>query len=76
MTNQVKAGLITAGLLSVGAMALGLIQVIVNYLTTEQILNVFVVGLASFMIWCIYQITLSRLDYEERLNKLNESIKK
>ena len=55
MTNQVKAGLITAGLLSVGAMALGLIQVIVNYLTTEQILNVLVVGLASFMIWCIYR---------------------
>lgn len=76
MSNKVKAGLITAGMLTVSALALGLIQLVVSYLTTEQILNVFVVGIASFMIWCIYQITLSRLDYEERLQKLNESFKK
>jgi len=76
MSNQTKAGLITVGILGIGALALTAMQWIVEYFTREEIVNTLVLGICVFLVWSMYQLILTRLEYDERLEKLNESIKK
>lgn len=76
MTNTVKAGFITAGILVVGAVVATVVEAILSYLTPDQVINVVAIGSILFLVWCMYQVVLSRLDYDEKLKNLNESIKK
>jgi uncharacterized membrane protein YfcA len=70
MTVKQKALLQTAGILAIivgGSLGINLI---LQNLTAEQIINGFAILSIALLIYSMYGVVLSRLEYEETLNKL------
>lgn len=76
MSNRTKAGFITAGILGLGALTMYALQLISEYVTPEQFYHAFMFSIMAALVYGMYQVILARLDYEQGLDKLNESIKK
>lgn len=73
MNIKVKAAAITTGLI-VGAIVISaLIHAAANHLTTEQITTFVGSVFGAFFVYCIYQVILSRLEYQESVKKLRDS---
>ena len=73
MNIKVKAAAITAGLI-VGAIAtVGLIHVVANVFTTEQITTFVESVFVAFIVYGIYQLILGRLEYQNTLKKIQDS---
>lgn len=72
MNIKLKAAAITAGLI-VGAIAIvGLIHAVANVFTTEQITTFVESVFVAFIVYGIYQLILSRLEYQNTLKKIRD----
>lgn len=67
-----KALLVTLGILGCSFIGVGAIVFILETVSAEVIGKTFVLGFIGWMIYLLYSITLSRLEYEETLKKLKE----
>lgn len=73
MNLKAKAAAITAGLIAGTFATAGLVHVVVNYLTTEQITNLIGSVCGAVLVYGIYQVILSRLEYQATLQKIRDS---
>jgi uncharacterized membrane protein YfcA len=71
MTVKQKALLQTAGIIAIIIGSSVGISLILQMLTPEQIINGFAVLSIALLIYSMYGVVLSRLEYEETLKKLN-----
>ena len=72
MNIRVKAALLTLGMLASSAIIFLAIGQIFSDLTTDQIQLVFGVGFIGFIVYCLYSITLNRLEYEARIKEIRD----
>ena len=70
MTLKQRAALQTAGILAVTITAAVLINIILEQLTREQLVNGLAVGSIVFLIYSMYGVVLSRLEYDEKVKQL------
>jgi len=70
MNLKLKAALQTAGILVVtSTIAVG-IQLLFTTLTAKELTNILAVGSITFLIYCMYQVVLSRLEYEQKVDEI------
>jgi len=70
MNLKLKALLQTAGILVVtSTIAVG-IQLLFTTLTAKELTNILAVGSITFLIYCMYQVVLSRLEYEQKVDEI------
>ena len=72
MNLKLKALLQTAGILVVtSTIAVG-IQLLFTTLTAKELTNILAVGSITFLIYCMYQVVLSRLEYEQKVEEITQ----
>jgi len=70
MNIKIKALLQTAGILVVtSTIAVG-IQLLFTTLTAKELTNLLAIGSITFLIYCMYQVVLSRLEYEQKVEEI------
>ena len=70
MNLKLKAALQTAGILVVtSTIAVG-IQLLFTTLTAKELTNLLAIGSITFLIYCMYQVVLSRLEYEQKVDEI------
>lgn len=72
MNIRVKAALLTAGMLAASTIIFLAIGVIVNGLTSDQVIMLVGLGFVGFCIYMLYGITLNRLEYQEKLKEIRD----
>ena len=72
MTLKQRAILHTAGILAVIAAASLGVTALLNYLTAGQIINGLAFASVLLLIYSMYGVVLSRLEYREKLNEIAE----
>jgi hypothetical protein len=70
MTLKQRAILQTAGILAVIVGASLAVTALLNYLTAGQIINGLAVASIALLIYSMYGVVLSRLEYDEKLKDL------
>jgi putative flippase GtrA len=72
MNIKLKAALQTAGILAViCTLSVGL-QLLLASLTTSEIAKILSVGSITFLIYAMYLVVLSRLEYTQKLEEINQ----
>ena len=72
MNLKLKALLQTAGILVViCTVSIGL-QFLIAGLTADEISKILSVGSITLVIYCMYQLVLSRLEYTQKLEEINQ----
>jgi hypothetical protein len=72
MNLKLKAVLQTAGILAViCAVSVGL-QLLLTGLTADDISNILSVGSITLLVYCMYQLVLSRLEYTQKVDKITQ----
>ena len=70
MNIKIKAALQTAGVLAViCGVSVGL-QLLLAGLTADEISKILSVGSIAFLVYCIYQLVLSRLEYTQKVDEI------
>jgi threonine/homoserine/homoserine lactone efflux protein len=70
MNLKLTAALQTAGILVVtSTIAVG-IQLLFTTLTAKELTNLLAIGSITFLIYCMYQVVLSRLEYEQKVEEI------
>ena len=70
MNLKLKAALQTAGVLAItSTIAVG-IQLLFTTLTAKELTNLLAIGSITFLIYCMYQVVLSRLEYEQKVEEI------
>ena len=70
MNIKIKAALQTAGILAViCTVSIGL-QLLLAGLTASEIAKILAVGSITFLIYCMYQVVLSRLEYSQKVDEI------
>lgn len=70
MTLKLRAALQTAGILAViTTVAVG-VQLLFANLTAQQLSTALAVGSITFLVYCMYQVVLSRLEYEQKIKEI------
>jgi len=70
MNIKLRAALQTAGILAViVSVSIGL-QLLLAGLTANEISKILSVGSITFLIYCMYQVVLSRLEYEQKVEEI------
>jgi hypothetical protein len=70
MNLKLKAALQTAGILVVtSTIAVG-VQLLFTSLTAKELTNILAVGSITFLIYAMYQVVLSRLEYEQKVDEI------
>ena len=72
MNIRVKAALLTLGMLASTAIIFFAIGQIISALTSDQIQMMFGAGFIGFFVYCLYSITLNRLEYEARIKEIRD----
>lgn len=72
MNIRVKAALHTAVLLAGTLVAVIGVHQLVNVLTPDQVMIVFGFVFIGFMVYCLYGITLNRLECEAKLKEIRD----
>jgi hypothetical protein len=73
MNLKLKAALQTAGILAViCTLSVGL-QLLLAGLTPAQIVNILSVVSITFLIYCMYQVVLSRLEYDQKVDEIKQN---
>jgi cytochrome c biogenesis protein CcdA len=67
-----KALLITVGLFVLAAVAGSVVGFIVANVSTQTIINALAIGFFVFFGWVFYGVTLSQLEYKEKLKEMVE----
>ena len=70
MTVKQKAILQTAGILAVILASSVSISLVLNMLTPAQIINGFAILSIALLVYSMYGVVLSRLEYDEKLKEL------
>lgn len=69
-----KALIQTIGLFSLAIVVASIVSFILMYVSTTVLLNAIGVGLFVWFGYLFYSVTLSRLEHQETLKKLNEKV--
>jgi hypothetical protein len=72
MTLKQRAILQTAGIVTAVVTSSVIVSLILEQLTADQIVNGFALLSMAALVYAIYGVVLSRLEYAATLNKLNE----
>lgn len=72
MNLRLKAALQTAGILAVICTLSVGIQLLLAGLTADEISKILSVGSITFLVYCMYQLVLSRLEYNQKLEEINQ----
>ena len=72
MNLKLKAALQTAGILAVICTVSVGLQLLLAGLTADEITKILSVGSIAFLVYCIYQLVLSRLEYTQKLEEINQ----
>lgn len=70
MTLKQRAALQTAGILAAILASSTIVAFGLKYMTTEQIINGFAILSIAAMVYAVYGVVLSRLEYRETLQKI------
>ena len=70
MNLKLKAALQTAGILAViCTLSVGL-QLLLTGLTADDISNILSIGSITLLVYCMYQLVLSRLEYTQKVDEI------
>lgn len=70
MNLKLKAALQTTGIVAViCAVSVGL-QLLLAGLTADEISKILSVGSITLLVYCMYQLVLTRLEYQEKVDKI------
>jgi len=70
MNIKIKAALHTAGILAViCTLSIGL-RLLLAGLTSDEISKILSVGSITLLVYCMYQIVLGRLEYNQKVNEI------
>ena len=72
MNIRVRAALHTAGFLAAGIISVLAIHQLISVMTADQVQMVFGVVFIGFVVYCLYSITLNRLEYEQKLKEIRD----
>ncbi len=72
MNIRVKAALLTAGMLAASTIIFLSIAVIVNNLTSDQLIMLVGIGFIGFCVYILYSITLSRLEFDAKIKEIRD----
>jgi hypothetical protein len=72
MNLKLKAALQTAGVLAVICTVSVGVQLLLAGLTADEISKILSVGSITLLIYCMYQLVLSRLEYTQKLEEINQ----
>jgi len=75
MSLKIKALLHTIAIISVAVLTASGVSFILNHVSTETVLNALGFAVVGMFVYLLYSITLSRLEYNEKLKELKETIK-
>ena len=70
MNLKLKAALQTAGVLAVICTASVGVQLLLTGLTADDISNILSVGSIALLVYCMYQLVLSRLEYTQKVDEI------
>ena len=70
MNLKLKAALQTAGVLAVICTVSVGVQLLFTTLTAKELTNLLAIGSITFLIYCMYQLVLSRLEYEQKVEEI------
>ena len=70
MNLKVKAALQTAGVLAVICTVSVGVQLLLTGLTADEISKILSVGSISLLVYCMYQLVLSRLEYNQKVEEI------
>ena len=72
MNLKLKAALQTAGILAVICTVSVGLQLLLAGLTADEISKILSVGSITLLVYCMYQLVLSRLEYTQKLEEINQ----
>ena len=72
MNLKLKAALQTAGVLAVICTASVVVQLLLTGLTADEISKILSVGSIALLVYCMYQLVLSRLEYEQKVDEITQ----
>ena len=70
MNLKLKAALQTAGILAVICTVSISVQLLLTGLTADDISNILSVGSITLLVYCMYQLVLSRLEYTQKVDEI------
>ena len=70
MNLKLKAALQTAGVLAVICTVSVGVQLLLTGLTADDISNILSVGGIALLVYCMYQLVLSRLEYTQKVDEI------
>ena len=72
MNLKLKAALQTAGILAVICTVSVGVQLLLPGLTADDISNILSVGSITLLVYCMYQLVLSRLEYTQKVDEITQ----
>ena len=72
MNLKLKAALQTAGVLAVICTVSVGVQLLLAGLTADEIAKILSVGSITLLVYCMYQLVLSRLEYTQKLEEITQ----
>jgi len=70
MNLKLKAALQTAGVLAVICTVSVGVQLLLAGLTADEIAKILSVGSITLLVYCMYQLVLSRLEYTQKVDEI------
>jgi len=72
MNVKLRAALQTAGVLAVICTVSVGVQLFFAGLTADEISNILSVGSIALLVYCMYQLVLSRLEYTQKVDEITQ----
>lgn len=72
MNLKLKAALQTAGVLAVICTVSVGVQLLLVGLTADEISKILSVGSITLLVYCMYQLVLSRLEYTQKVDEISQ----
>ena len=72
MNIKLRAALQTAGVLAVICTVSVGVQLLLTGLTADDISNILSVGGIALLVYCMYQLVLSRLEYTQKVDEITQ----
>jgi len=72
MNLKLKAALQTAGVLAVICTVSVGVQLLLTGLSADEISKILSVGSITLLVYCMYQLVLSRLEYDQKVDEITQ----
>ena len=72
MNLKLKAALQTAGVLAVICTVSVGVQLLLTGLTADELSKILSVGSITLLVYCMYQLVLSRLEYTQKVDEITQ----